>query len=337
VADPDELEALQNFAGVDPAHPAAGVNFNSISSDLATPKTHEFVVGVDRELMPQFGVSASFTWRRFTDVIWSGQDLSQQITVYPLVGVTAADYELEGVVQGNVSGIGDYRAEYYAPRASSLPPGNGGEYRNRPDYDQQYLGFEAQATKRLSNRWMARVGFSTNNHTEHFRGDAARQDPGASTTWPNIEGGAFVTGTSGSGKSEIYLILPRYQVTASGLYQLGWGVNVAGNLVAREGYGMPFYEPVESADPVLPEKRVLLVDPRDNRLPGVTSLDLRAEKSFNFSGRELVFSADLFNAFNASTVLGRQYDVTATGNTGYNQPLEIMNPRLLRFGVRFQF
>ncbi len=287
--------------------------------------------------MPQFGVSASLSWRRFTDVIWSGQDLAQGITVYPLVGVTRADYQLEGVIEGNVAGIGAYRQEYFAPRESSLPAGNGAEYRNRPDYSQQYLGFEVQATKRLSNRWMARVGFSTNRHTEHFDGDAALQDPGTSTTWPNIEGGAFVTGTSGSGKSEIYLILPRYQVTASGLYEVGWGVNVAGNLVAREGYGMPFFEPVESADPVLPEKRVLLVDPRDSRLPSVTSLDLRAEKSIGFSGRELVLTLDLFNAFNSATVLGRQYDVTATGDTGYNQPLEIMNPRLLRLGVRFQF
>ena len=51
----------------------------------------------------------------------------------------------------------------------------------------------------------------------------------------------------------------------------------------------------------------------------------------------MVLTLDLFNAFNASTVLGKQYDVTAGGNTGYNQPIEIMNPRLLRFGVRFQF
>jgi hypothetical protein len=133
------------------------------------------------------------------------------------------------------------------------------------------------------------------------------------------------------------LILPRYQLSASGMYQMAYGINIAGSLVAREGYGMPFFEPVESADPLLPEKRVMLVDPRESRLPGVATLDLRGEKAFTFSGRELALSLDLFNVFNSSTVLGRQYDVTATGNTGYNQPLEIMNPRLLRFGVRFQF
>ena len=66
-------------------------------------------------------------------------------------------------------------------------------------------------------------------------------------------------------------------------------------------------------------------------------LDLRGEKSFTFGSRELAVSLDLFNALNSATVLGRQYDVTTTGNTGFNQPLEIMNPRLIRFGVRFQF
>ena len=337
VADPNELESLQNYSGVDPANPAAGVNFNRIASDLKAPKTHEVVVGIDRELMPQFGISASMTWRRFTDLIWTGQDLAQQVTVYPLAGVTYHDYVAEGLVQGNLPGIGTYVEEYYAPRESSLPEGNGSEFRNRPDYTQQYLGFEIQATKRLSNKWMGRFAFSTNRHTEHFASTAALQDPGQSATWPNIDGGAFITATTGSGKSEIYLILPRYQITASGLYQFPWGINAAANLVTREGYGMPFFEPVESADPVLPEKRVLLVDPEKSRLPAVTSLDLRGEKSFLFGSRELVLTADLFNAFNASTVLGRQYDVTAGGTTGFNQPIEIMNPRLLRFGVRLQF
>jgi hypothetical protein len=337
VADPNELESLLNYAGVDPANPASGVNFNRVSTDLKAPKTHEVVVGFDRQLMPQFGISASLSWRKFSDQIWSGYDASQGITVYPLVGVTRADYQLEGVATGNAAGIGAYQREYYAPREASLPAGNGSEYRNRPDYTQQYLGFEVQAVKRLSNHWMARVGFSSGQHTESFGSDAARQDPGASVTWPNIEGGAFVTGTAGSGKSEIFMILPRYQVSASGLYQFPYGINLAGSLNTRQGYGMPFFEPVESADPVLPEKRVLLIDPRDSRLATVTTVDLRAEKALTFGGRELTFSADLFNLFNSATVLGRQYDVTATGTTGYNQPLEIMNPRLLRFGVRFQF
>ena len=64
VADPNELEELVNFAGVDPANPGAGVNFNRVNADLKAPKTHEFVFGFDREVMPNLGVSASVSWRR---------------------------------------------------------------------------------------------------------------------------------------------------------------------------------------------------------------------------------------------------------------------------------
>ena len=67
------------------------------------------------------------------------------------------------------------------------------------------------------------------------------------------------------------------------------------------------------------------------------TLDLRGEKAFTFGARELTLTLDLFNVFNSSTVLGRQYDVDRDRHTGFNQPLEIMNPRLLRFGVRVQF
>jgi hypothetical protein len=338
IADPGELDALIGWTGVDPDDPGSGVNFNRVDPDLTSPKTHEIVLGVDRELMNNLAVSAAFTWRRFNDVIWTGTDLSSGNTVYPLVGVTSADYVQEGVVTGSVPGIGSFSQPIYAPVESSLPPGNGGEYRNRPGYHQRYMGFEIQATKRLADRWMARVGFTTGAHREYLDDPAqAVQDPTPTTIFPNIDGGIVVTPSSASGKSEIYMLSPRYQFNASGLYQLNWGINVAGNLVARDGFGQPYFATTESSDPSFTEKRVLLVDPDESRLPGVVSFDVRVGKSFLFSGRELALDVDIFNVLNSSTVLGRQYDVTATGSTGFNQPLEIMNPRLLRLGARFRF
>jgi hypothetical protein len=228
--------------------------------------------------------------------------------------------------------------EVYAPIVSELPPGNGAEYRNRPGYHQQYFGFEVQATKRLADRWMARVGFSTSTHREYLDDPAlAVQDPTSTTIFPNNDGQAVITPSFGSGKSEVYLLSPRYQINASGLYQLPMGVNVAANIVARDGFGQPYFATVGSDDPSAPEKRVLLVDPEDTRLPDVVSFDMRVGKTFTIRGSELALDFDVFNLLNRSTVLGRQYDVTATGSTGFNQPLEIMNPRLFRLGVRYRF
>ena len=338
VTDAGELVDLLGWTGVDPADPGSGVNFNRVDPELKVPRTHELVLGVDREVMNNLAVSAAMTWRRFNNVIWTGVDLASGNTVYPLVGVTSADYVQEGVVSGNASGLGSYNEPIYAPLESSLPPGNGSEYRNRPGYHQRYFGFEVQATKRLADRWMARVGFATGTHREYFDDPAvAIQDPTRTTISPNIDGGSVLTPSSASGKSEIYMLAPRYQFTATGLYQFNWGINVAANIVARDGFGQPYFSTTESSDPSFTEKRVLLVDPEDQRLPGVVSFDLRVGKAFVFGGRELAFDVDLFNVLNQSTVLGRQYDVTATGSTGFNQPLEIMNPRLLRLGVRVRF
>ena len=43
---------------------------------------------------------------------------------------------------------------------------------------------------------------------------------------------------------------------------------------------------------------------------------------------------DFFNLFNTSTILGRQFDLNATNG---DQPLEIMNPRVVRLGLRVRF
>ncbi len=57
-------------------------------------------------------------------------------------------------------------------------------------------------------------------------------------------------------------------------------------------------------------------------------------RSSSFQRFRFNVDLDLFNALNANTVLGRQYDlrVTAADNV-----LEIMNPRILRLGVRMNF
>ena len=64
------------------------------------------------------------------------------------------------------------------------------------------------------------------------------------------------------------------------------------------------------------------------------SLDARAEKEFSFGRARVAFDVDVFNLLNSGTVLGRRYDVEADD---FNAVTEIMNPRIVRFGVRLQF
>ena len=273
----------------------------------------------------------------FHDVIWSGVRLTPGSKKNDLsaVGVTGADYVQEGSAEGTASPLGAYSQAHFAPRPESLPAATAGEYRNRPDYTSAISDLEGSAKRCRTGGWARSVSRPTlTASTSTIRRQRSRPTP--STTWPNIDGGAYVTQTNGSGKSEIYLLLPRYQFTAGGAYQLPYRINVAGSVMAREGFGQPFFATVESIDPSLPEKRVLLVDPDDNRLPGVFTLDLRAEKPW-VPHRHLTLAPRTVHRDELRTTLGppTTYDATATRRHRVLPRSSLMNPRLIRLGRRF--
>jgi hypothetical protein len=294
-------------------------------ADFKTPTTHEFQLGLDREVFTNFGVSGTFTYRTFTNFTWRNN------------GLTGEDYVVSNTLTGNHPVIGDYSVPIYVPIADRIPENEAATtFRNRDGYSQRYMGFEFAATKRLSNRWMGRVGFSTNSHREYFDGPEAIVDPTPGPGTPDIDGGLVVRQTGGSGKSNIYQILPTWQVVANGLYQAPWGINVAANMVARQGFSMQYFRnQVRTTDPTQRDKTVLLLDESgEYRLPAMTSLDLRLGKEFAIQRARLNLDLDVFNALNSATVLGREYNLRLAAG---NQVREIMNPRVLRVGVRVSF
>ncbi len=335
LADPNEINYndILSWTGFDINNPGQlSTPINTIH-DYKVPKTHEILFGVDHELMPNFGLSATFTYRRMVDFNWT-----------PRIGVRSGDYVQVGTLTGSgLPGGSSYSVPYYAVDPSMLSPGalaGGTELTARQGYHQRYMGLEVSATKRLSNRWMARLGFSTNSHREYFTDPAtAIQDPTPGPSNPLVNGGYVVTASSGSGKSGIYQLLPKFQFIANGMYQAPYGIDLGFNLLTRQGFGQPWYQShVATGDLFGTNKNVLLVsDVGANRLPTVTTFDFRLGKVFKVSRADINFDLDIFNLFNSGTVLGRQYDKRLTGPTGFDQVLEIMNPRIMRIGLRVNF
>jgi Carboxypeptidase regulatory-like domain/TonB-dependent Receptor Plug Domain len=332
IADSNEiLYGLGNigYYGFDPNNPAKLDSVNKIG-DYTTPRAQEISFGADHELAANFGVSATFTWRYYDNFNWRSGSL---------IGVNSSNYTQTGTLTGNIDPVGAFSVPFYALNANAVPPGGGKSYEARKGYHQIYKGLEFAATKRMSNHWMARFGFSTNSHREYFDGADALDDPTPAPNNPRLNGGLVVTQTGGSGKSNIFLVLPQYQFIANGMYQAKWGINLGGNWVLRQGYAEPYFRSsVVTGDPLSNRKSVLISDDVGNfRLPAVSSLDARVEKAFRIQRSTLALDLDVFNITNASTVLGRQFDARLTGPTGYNQTLEIMNPRIFRLGARFTF
>jgi hypothetical protein len=331
-------QGLQGYTGFDPNNPARLSTVNKVDPNVKAPITHELLVGFDREVAPNFGVSATFTYRRMLDLLWD-----------PLTGVTSSNYTQTGTLSGTLPEIGAFNVPLYALQASAVPAGGGETETNRQGYHQRYLGVELSATKRMSNRWMARFGFSTNDWREYFdnpsqsiidptKAPAPAINQARQFAGPQIDGGLVVRKAAGSGKSNVYLVAPRYQLVANGSYEGPWGLNFGANLVTRQGYAEPFFQSSVSTGDPLGRKTVLLTQNVDDfRLPAVSSLDGRVEKRLHFGKTYVAITFDVFNVLNAGTLLGKQYDARATGATGYDQTLEIMNPRIARLGLRFTF
>ena len=104
----------------------------------------------------------------------------------------------------------------------------------------------------------------------------------------------------------------------------------------RQGYSEPFNRTrVATGDVLSNNKTVFLLDGVDHyRLPSVHSLDFRIGKELKVNRFTFNFDVDAFNILNVGTVLGKQYDLRLAT---VGQVLEIMNPRIVRFGLRMGF
>jgi len=335
VADLNEIDFATGVLGsshIDQAHPGVFVTANRIR-DISAPRTREMLAGVDREFVANFSASATFTYRYMDNFLWN-----------PPIGASPADYRQTGVFSGNFPGLGLVTVPVYGISTSQV----GREARNRDGYHRRYLAFEASATKRMADRWMARLGFASSTWTEYFDNPAQSildptRTPSASDQYadftasgPLVNGGTVVVPAEGSGDAGVYMLAPRYQLAASGIYQGPRGISVAGNFLVRQGYGEPFFRSrVPAQDSLVPAKTVLLVKTPDQfRLDAVKLLDIRVEKMFKVQRASLALDLDVFNLLNNRTVLGRQYDARSTA---FEQVLEIMNPRLARLGLRLFF
>lgn len=306
---------------------------NAIDPNFKSKRDLELIGGIDHELIPNLQVSLSYTFRRTSRVYYA-----------PYIGVNGTDWIPCESVSSNGFSVPCFDA---GPTNAAALDANGFGLltTNRPDYSRHYKGVEFTALKRLSNKWMGRVAFSYNDWTEHFDGTAGIQDPNPSqfdtygglsaggqdiVTDAKVNGGQLATFSSGSGT--VYWIAAKWQLSASGLYQLPAGFDIAANLFARQGFTRPINISVDNAV----ADTNLAAPLGSSRVPNIYNLDLRLAKNINLSSSKvkLAITADAFNVFNGNTTL-RQVD--AADSSAFGRVDEIQSPRLVRFGLRLGF
>ena len=79
-----------------------------------------------------------------------------------------------------------------------------------------------------------------------------------------------------------------------------------------------------------------LVEPNLDYEARLKQFDLRFSKIFRFNGDTITGNFDIYNMFNANTILNRNNVYAPTGTT-YGRPTDILAGRLFKFGAQFSF
>ena len=283
---------------------------------VAWPYSDEGTIGIETQLPGAVRVGAMYYYRT------NRKQLGQHNTLQPTSAYTMHTVNLPNGPGGTVQNPKPTTATVYninpAVNALSL------NVRDNQDYlDTEYQGIEFTATKRFSKKWQMQSGFTIGKNTGGVAAGTDLNDPN-NTLYPQ--------GIIGNDSETAFRL--------SGSYLLPGDINLAGSMIANNGY--PYVSTftvtraIAAAQGITltrASQTVQLSERGDERFDNVMMFDLRLSKAFRFGSRSFSPQIDFFNIGNADTIVNQ---VVAVGGS-YRLPSEILAPRIIRVGFAFNF
>jgi len=202
-----------------------------------------------------------------------------------------------------------------------------------PEYESDYQNVEVALNRRFRNGWMLLTAF------EYTWLDQFHEN--TSTT--------SVLSAAGNGKAYNWNRNLRFGRETStiwnykliGRYALPWNFGVSGSYKLQSG--RQWGRAVNFSLPALGSQTIRVEPVTANRAPNVHIVDFRLDKSVRFPNRfgRLTAMVDVFNLLNLGTpiVFRTQSGNVATGEPfgNFKEVLALLDPRIVRFGVRYEF
>lgn len=295
-----------------------GTANESLDPNLENQYTREWAGWFEHELVANFGLRTGAIWRGERDH-YQRSNREQPFNAFT-VPVNVTDPGPDGRV-----GTADDGA---VMRLLDLPPEFSGRTRNEvanvPNSDSNFLTWEITATKRHSNRWSLHATYAHTWHEDQasgYFGQSVRNN-GLPVT-PND-----LINTSQDGRWEF----TSWQAKINATIEAPWDVKVTPTV--RHQSGQSFGRTFSVSLPVYGSVRVLAEPIDSRRMDNITVVDLRLEKVFRvMSQRSVSGFIDLYNMFNSNA---EQNIVWGSGGT-FLRPLNIIPPRIVRFGAKFDW
>ncbi len=298
--------------------PFYDVNFNSnfdVDDNLRNQYTDQFMVGVERQLAPDFGLQAMFVYKTEDDFI-RVEDVRSTFEPLPY----------EDTFEGETQTLTVFDRVSPASEALYLVT-------NRDDFDQSYKSFILQANKRWSGSWQLNGSYEWQRGVG-YSGVQAGRFPGALQNAGSLNQNSF--GADPNDLTNAYGRLPSdstHIMKVTSTYEAPWGIHAAVRL--RFEQGRPYGRAINVRG-LSQGRREVLAEPRgEYQLDNIYDVGIRLDKDFSFGeNKRLRLSLDIFNLLNSDAV-------TAVPNNSsqenFGVPTAIVFPRQAMVGVRFEF
>lgn len=298
-----------------------GTAAEGLDPDLKNQYTLEWAGWFEHELVPNFGVRTGLIWRGERNH-YQRFNQAQPYDAFS-VPVNVTDPGPDGTV-----GTGDDGGTF---TLLDLPPEFRGRpsinlTRNVPNSDSNYLTWEISGTKRHTNRWSLLASFA---HTW-------MRDQNNSYFGQNVRNNQFpvtpndLVNTAENGQYHF----TTWQAKINGTLEAPWELKITPTL--RHQAGQPFGRTFSVSLPVYGNVRVLAEPIDSQRQDHITVFDLRFEKVFILeqlrSSRVSGF-IDVYNMFNSNA----EQNMSWVSGASYLRPLNIVPPRIVRFGAKFEW
>jgi hypothetical protein len=293
-----------------------------VDPDLEHAYGQEFSTHVERELAESLSVRASYVMKQ-TRNIWAEVDLGR-------VNAYTIPFSFVDVGPDNVRGTSDDQTLNLFDRqrtaTEQLMYTNPGRIDGMPAFEGDYHTVEFAINRRFKDKWLLLTSFE-HSWADDFRNvtvgtgnlDVAR--PGTNFRWrPNERRFGRQNTTYWNYKLLGRYVFP-YDLGVSASYKLQSGFNWPRTIsvaLPNAGTETIHAEPVDS-----------------NRTENVHILDFRFEKSIKFGRRfgSVTGMVDIFNIMNANPITNFRI---VTGPR-FKEVISLLDPRIMRFGVRWDF
>ena len=303
------------------------------------PRDWQIGVSVQHEVLPRMSVEVGYARRWF-----------QNFFVTDNINLNASDFELvsfNAPTNAKLPNGGGYPVSYYVPRAGVNTANIQNRYTFANDYGDwtnHWQGVDVTVNARLRQGLTMQVGSSTGRAVvdncdiaaqvpEVFNNALTNPSPFTANTFQLADSCHKVESWQTQVRGFASYTIPKADVLVSSIMRFqpnamfGVGAVPEGN---STGLSALYTDPAVTGG-----RQVNLLQPGQVFGDRINQIDMRFGKIINVGAKRANVAIDVLNLFNANTPTSYQQNY---GNgTQYLQPLQILNPRFVRFNVTFDF